>query len=155
MRKNSSYGQTCARPAVLSSNTTAQVQTKGPQVLWAICHVVVAEKDEGESKRGGGLGVWGGPYYFKPVLVTKVEKPQMIEEANAVRDSESGPDEEDGLSHPEVREVGKRTLIIFRYGKRPRLHRSVKEVGRTSKALTNKRARQREQSTWSGRTVRL
>lgn len=49
--------------------------------------MVVAEKDEGENKRFD-------------VLVTKVDKPQMIEEANAVRDSESDPNEEDGLSHP-------------------------------------------------------
>lgn len=77
----------------------------------------------------------------------------MIEKANAVRDSESDPDEEDGLSHPKVREVGKGTRSGKDYHRG--LHRSVKEVGRTSKALTNKRARQREQSAWSGRTVRL
>jgi hypothetical protein len=76
---------------------------QGSPGAMAICHVVVAEKDEGESKRGG----WG----VGPVLVTKVDKPQMIEEANAVRDSESDPtNEEDGFSHPKVREGGREKI---------------------------------------------
>lgn len=76
---------------------------QGSPGAMAICHVVVAEKDEGESKRGG----WGCRG-VGPVLVTKVDKPQMIEEENAVRDSESDPtNEEDGLSHP----VGKKFVI--------------------------------------------
>ena len=93
--------------------------------------MVVAEKDEGENKRFD-------------VLVTKVDKPKMIEEANAVRDSESDPNEEDGLSHPgNGRRAGKN------------YHRDCTQVLRVSKAPIKKRARQREQSTWSERTVRL
>lgn len=44
---------------------------QGSPGAMAICHVVVAEKDEGESKRGG----WGCRG-VGPVLVTKVDKPQ-------------------------------------------------------------------------------
>lgn len=48
-----------------------------------ICHMVVAEKDSGRVEQEG----------VGPVLVTK-------EEANAVRDFESAPNEEGGLSLP-------------------------------------------------------
>lgn len=44
---------------------------QGSPGAMAICHVVVVEKDEGESKRGG----WGCRG-VGPVLVTKVDKPK-------------------------------------------------------------------------------